>query len=363
MNRREAIQVGAAAAAGMLFGAGARAAQQPMRVLILGGTGFIGPHFTAALQAAGHAVTLFNRGRRSAEAVSNVEILHGDRAGKLDALRNRGWDVVIDNSGYVPRDVRASAELLAGQVPHYVFISSISAYADLKAAGIDEDYALAELEDPNTTQVTNETYGGLKVLCEAAVRKIYGDRATIIRPTYIVGPGDTTDRFTYWPVRVQRGGEVLAPGTPSDPVQFIDVRDLANFVRKVTEQRLSGTYNACNEPRSVTMGALLETSKRISGSDARFRWANAAFLREHVLIDSGEIPIWAPPQGEYAGASLVSPARAVAKGLRFTDLETTVRDTLAWHAKRPPEQQKLRAGLSQERERELLQLLAGESHA
>jgi 2'-hydroxyisoflavone reductase len=357
MNRREVMQAGAAVA-GALFAASPKARVPPLRVLILGGTGFIGPHFVDALTAAGHTVTLFNRGRRNPRAVAGVETLIGDRNGKLDALRNRNWDAVIDNSGYVPRDVQASAELLADRVQHYVFISSISAYADLKSPGIDEDHALARLADPTTTQITNESYGGLKVLCEAAVERIYRERATIIRPTYIVGPGDTSDRFTYWPVRVQRGGDMLAPGSPGDPIQFIDARDLAAFVRGVVEQRIAGRYNACNQPRAVTMGDVLETSKRLTGSNARFHWASAAFLSEHQLVDSNEIPIWAPTEGVLAGAALVSPARAVAKGLKFTPLETTLRDTLAWQAKRPAEQQKLQAGLSPERERELLKLLA-----
>ena len=182
--------------AGALLGADTRAQARTLRVLILGGTGFIGPHFVEALKAGGHTVTLFNRGRRNPGTASNVEVLIGDRNGQLDALRNRDWDTVIDNSGYVPRDVRASAELLADRVQHYVFISSISAYADFKSPGIDEDYALARLADPSTTEVTGESYGGLKVLCEEIVQRTYGERATIVRPTYIVGPGDTTDRFT-----------------------------------------------------------------------------------------------------------------------------------------------------------------------
>jgi 2'-hydroxyisoflavone reductase len=366
MNRREAIRTGAAAIAGALLAprVPAQTSTRAMRVLILGGTGFIGPHFVEALQAGGHTVTLFNRGRRNAGSVSGVEILIGDRNGQLDALKNRDWDVAIDNSGYVPRDVRASAELLAGRVQHYIFISSISAYADFKSVNIDEDYALARLKDPSTTEVTGESYGGLKVLCEEAVQKTYGSRCAIVRPTYIVGPGDTSDRFTYWPVRVKRGGDMLAPGAPGDPIQFIDVRDLAAFVRRVTEERIAGTFNTCNPPRAVSIGALLETCKRETRSDARFHWASAEFLAQHKLVDSNEIPIWAPAKGDLMGMALVSPARAVAKGLSFRSVETTVRDTLAWHARRPAEQQKLRAGLSPERESELLKLLAsGESHA
>jgi 2'-hydroxyisoflavone reductase len=355
MNRRDAIRSAGLVAAAMLSGGAARAASKPMRVLILGGTGFIGPHFVEVLRAASHSLTLFNRGRRNPTPVRGVESLTGDRNGKVDALKGRDWDVVIDNSGYTPRQVQLTVDLLKDHVQHYIFISSISVYADLAKPGIDENYALAKLQDPNTEQVTGETYGGLKALCEQVVERAFGSRCAVIRPTYIVGPGDNSDRFTYWPVRVARGGEMLAPGRAGDPIQFIDVRDLAAFMRLCVEQRSAGRYNACNSPRAVTMGQLLDTSKRLTGSNAQFVWADAQFLADQKLVDSGEIPIWAPPAGEYAGAALVSSTRAVDKGMRFRPLEVTVRDTLEWHAKRPAgEQQKLRAGLSHEREAQLL---------
>jgi 2'-hydroxyisoflavone reductase len=248
-----------------------------------------------------------------------------------------------------------SAELLKDNVEHYIFVSSISAYADLTPPGIDEDYKLAQLKDPNVEVVDGETYGGMKAACEQAVETVYGKRCAIIRPSYIVGPGDHTDRFTYWPVRAARGGRMLAPGTPRDPIQFIDVRDLADFTRRCVEGRIAGRYNACNPPGAVTIGDLLETSKRIARADTTFAWADAKFLEANKLLESGEIPIWAPTTGDSAGATLVSSARAVAQGMRFRTLETTVADTLAWHATRPAEQrQKLRAGLTAEREAELL---------
>lgn len=354
MNRRTALKFASALAGLAAFGE-TLASEKPLRVLILGGTGFIGPHFVETLAARGHTLTLFNRGKRNASLFPNVETRLGDRNGKLEALEKGTWDVVIDNSGYVPRHVKLSADLLKGRVEHYIFVSSISAYRDLATPGIDEDYPTARLEDPTVEQVTGETYGGLKALCEQVVERIYGERATIIRPTYIVGPGDPTDRFTYWPVRVAKGGEMLAPGSASDPIQFIDVRDLADFMCKCVEERIVGRYNLCNMPRAVTMGALLDTAKRASKSDVRYVWADAAFLEANGLIESGELPIWSSPVGEYAGAALVDPARAVAKGLRFRDLQTTLADTLAWHGTRPAEQQqKLRAGLSPEREAELL---------
>ena len=358
MNRREAMKLGTTAAAGMLMGESLWAQSPPLRVLIFGGTGFIGPHFVTALRAGGHKLTLFNRGKRNPGLFPDVETLIGDRNGQIDALESREWDVVIDDSGYLPAQVKLSAELLKDHVQHYIFVSSISAYADLTAAGIDEDYKLAQLKDPTVKEVNDETYGGLKALCEQIVEQTYGTRQAVIRPTYIVGPGDHTDRFTYWPVRVARGGEMLAPGSASDPIQFIDVRDLAEFMRACVEQRIAGRYNLCNPPGAVTMGDLLESSKRLSKSNATFAWADLKFLEAQKLLESGEIPIWSPTTGEYAGATLVSSARAVAKGLRFRSLDTTVRDTLAWHDQRPAEQkQKLRAGLTEQREGELLKQL------
>lgn len=356
MNRRDAIKIGAAAAATTLIDGGVFAQSTPLRVLILGGTGFIGPHFVEVLRAHGHKLTLFNRGKRNPGLFPDVESLTGDRNGKIDALKSRDWDVVIDNSGYRPREVKLTADLLKDHVQHYIYISSISAYADLATPGIDEDYKLATLTDPTVEEITNETYGGLKAACEQIVEQAYGTRWTVIRPSYIVGPGDSTDRFTYWPVRAARGGEMLAPGAASDPIQFIDARDLADFMRICVEQRPGGRYNLCNPPGAVTMGELLDTSKRIAKSDAKPVWVGADFLLAQKALESGEIPIWSPTTGESAGASLVSSARAVSKGLRFRDLSTTVADTLAWQSKRPAEQQKLRAGLTAEREAELLKL-------
>jgi 2'-hydroxyisoflavone reductase len=255
--------------------------------------------------------------------------------------------------------VKQSTQILKDHARHYIFVSSISAYVDLTPPGIDEDYALAQLKDPNVTEITNDTYGGLKAACEQIVEQTFGStRQAVIRPSYIVGPGDSSDRFTYWPVRTARGGEMLAPGTPLDPVQFVDVRDLAEFMRGCVERSVAGRYNVCNPPGAVTIGDLLETSKQISKSNASFVWASQSFLEQNKVLESGEIPIWAPTQGKEAGATLVSSARAVAQGLRFRPLETTVRDTLAWHEQRPANQKsKLRAGLTAERETALLKQL------
>jgi 2'-hydroxyisoflavone reductase len=208
-------------------------------------------------------------------------------------------------------------------------------------------------------EVNDETYAGLKAGCEQVIASTYDSRCTIVRPHYVVGPGDSTDRFTYWVVRVARGGQVLAPGSASDPLQYIDVRDLAAFMRRCAEQRPPGRFNACTPPGAHTMGELMDSGKRVSGSNATFVWADAAFIQSNGMMEKGEIPIWLPPTGPLAGALLVSSARAVQQGLRFRDLDSTVRDTLEWHNKRPAEQrQKLAVGLTPEREAELLKLLA-----
>src|SRR5688572_10779797 len=276
-NRRDAFKALGAVALSTAWD-GAAAKPKALKVLMLGGTGFIGPHFVDALAAGGHTITLFNRGKRDPEAKPGVEQLLGDRNGEISSLKGRDWDVVIDNSGYTPKQVRATAELLLGHVQQYLFISSVAVYADFKKAGIDEDYPLAVLKGTDMDTVTGESYGALKVLCEKVVEEIYGKAACNIRPSYIAGPGDHTDRFTYWPFRVAKGGEMLTPGGPADPFQFIDVRDLASFVRLCVEKRIGGAFNLCNAQGSVTMGGLLDASKKVTGADTRFTWASADFL-------------------------------------------------------------------------------------
>ena len=354
INRRNALKLtGGAALVALAVPAFAKA--KPQKVLILGGTGFIGPHFVNALEAGGHAITLFNRGKRDPEADPGIEQLIGDRNGQIDALKGRDWDAVIDNSAYTPKQVRLTAELLKGHVKQYILISSVAAYANFAKAGIDESYELAKLDDPTVEEVSSKTYGGLKVLCEQVVEDVYGKQATLIRPTYIAGPGDYTDRFTYWPLRVSKGGEMLAPGAPSDPFQIIDVRDLADFMRVVVEKHLTGAFNLCNPPRSVTMGSVLDISKRVTGADTKFTWASPEFLDAQGLIGKdlfapSGFPLWTPTNSTYWAMPLISPARAIKKGLKFRSLETTIRDTLAWQATRPAENQTLRTGLNPEQE-------------
>ena len=353
-KRRDALKVfGGATLATLVDPAFAKA--KPQRVLILGGTGFIGPHFVNALKDGGHSLTLFNRGKRDPDADPGIEQLIGDRNGQIDALKGRDWDAVIDNSAYTPKQVKLTADLLKGHVRQYILISSVAAYANFTKAGIDESYALAKLDDPTVEEVNGQTYGGLKALCEKVLEEAYGKQATLIRPTYIAGPGDYTDRFTYWPVRVSKGGEMLVPGAPSDPFQIIDVRDLADFMRVVVEKHLTGAFNLCNAPRSVTMGSVLDTSKRVTGADTKFTWATPEFLEAQGLIGKdlfapSGFPLWTPTNSAYWAMPLISPARAIKKGLKFRSLEATIRDTLAWQATRPAESQTLRTGLKPEQE-------------
>jgi 2'-hydroxyisoflavone reductase len=332
------------------------AAPEPGSLLILGGTGFIGPHLTEEAQRRGWKVTHFNRGKHEPGGVSGVETLIGDRNGQLDALRGRNWDAVIDDTGYVPKYVKMSAELLAPSVRYCLYISSISAYAGF-ATPNDEHSPLGKLADPDTDKVTNDTYGPMKVLCEQYSAAAFKDRISIVRPGYIVGPLDPTDRFTYWPVRVSRGGEMLAPGTPGDPIQYIDVRDLAAFMMTLVEARTNGIFNAVTPPGAYTMGGLIAASQRASPkAGTKVTWVNEDFIAAHSKPEELNLPIWAPRKGEYAGAALTSIEPSRKAGLRSRDLEVTVRDTLAWFQSLPEDRRsKLRSGLDPVREAATLQ--------
>jgi 2'-hydroxyisoflavone reductase len=303
-------------------------ARAPLRILILGGTGFIGPHMVRRAVEGGHKVTLFNRGRSNADLFPNLETLTGDRDGKLDALKGRQWDVVIDNSGYVPRHVRDSVELLKPNVGRYVFVSTGSVYAPGHPQ-YDEDSPLLKAPDPASEDV-NKYYGELKVLCEEAVKAGYGDKATILRLHIVAGPGDPTHRFTYWPVRIDRGGEVLAAGPKENPVQHIDVRDLANFALLCCENGHSGTYNVAGPAASATpMSSYLEQIRAGVKSSATFTYVDLRFLVEQKV----RFPMVVPPAA--LGLMKVNASRAVAKGLTFTPLAKTAADTLAWFKSAP----------------------------
>ncbi len=328
-----------------------------MKILILGGTVFVGRCLVEAAQARGHQVTLFNRGQHNADLFPHVEKLRGDRDGDgLDALAGRSWDAVLDTCGYVPRVVRQSAELLSGAVSRYVFISSISVYADTRASGVDESSPVGTLEDPTTEEIAGDTYGPLKALCEQAVQAALPDGALILRPGFIVGPHDPTDRFTYWPHRIAQGEDVLAPGRPDQPVQVIDARDLAEWTIRLLEQGAVGVYNATGPDYPLTLGEILQTCKAVSGSDARFIWATDEYLKESEADTFALLPFYVPEASEANGIMGARIAKAVAAGLTFRPLADTVNDTLTWDNARPADLPR-RVGLSRERERELLEKL------
>jgi 2'-hydroxyisoflavone reductase len=331
-----------------------------VRLLILGGTLFVGRHLVAAALQRGHTVTLFNRGQHNPDLFPEVEKLRGDRAGDLAALRGRRWDAAVDTNGYIPRLVAASARALEAAVEHFTFISTLSVYALPGPAGLDETAAVAALPPAlaGTEVITAETYGPLKALCEQAVLAVFGGRALVLRPGLIVGPHDPTDRFTYWPVRVARGGEVLAPGRPERPVQFIDARDLAAWTLDLIEQRHAGTFNAVGPAEPLTMGALLaacraEASQAARGAAARFAWVPDQFLQAHNVQPYTELPLWVP-EAEAGGFDHFSARRALEAGLKIRPLSVTIRDTLAWAASRPAAYA-WRNGLAPEREAALLE--------
>ncbi|MBZ0295495.1 MAG: NAD-dependent epimerase/dehydratase family protein [Anaerolineae bacterium] len=325
-----------------------------MKILIIGGTQYIGRDQVEYALAQGHEVTLFNRGKTNPELFPEAEKLRGDRDGDLGALEGRTWDIVIDNCGYVPRVVRQSAELLAGSVGRYVFISTLSVYSDIHETGIDENGNLNVLED-ETTEDVSTAYGGLKVLCEKVVQEVYGDRALIIRPGLIVGPHDPTNRFTYWPARVADTSrpEVLAPGNPQDPVQFIDSRDLGRWAVDMAVRGNSGVFNATGPDYRLTMDVVLDTCKQVSGSDVQFTWVSEEFLTQHEVAPYSEMPLWVP--SELAGFGSFDVRKAVKAGLTYRPLAETARDTLEWERNRDhAPDEKPRNGMSPEREAELL---------
>jgi 2'-hydroxyisoflavone reductase len=339
VTRRKMIQSGAALAAASLIGERQTLARAARTLLILGGTGFIGPHLTHEALRRGWKVTHFNRGKHNADVAPGVETLIGDRAGQLDALRGRRWDAVIDDTGYIPKFVKQSAELLAPLTEYCLFISSISAYASF-AKPNDESSATALLANPDDEIVTDDTYGPMKALCERYTQDAFGSRACIVRPGYIVGPLDPTDRFTYWPVSAARGGEMLAPGTPRDPIQIIDVRDLAVWLMRLVAARTSGVFNAVSPVGAFTMGELISACQHAAPrAGTRVTWVPEEFLLQHWTAAQVDLPPWSPMQGDTAANSLTSGARARKAGLRTRSLRHTVADTLAWFKSLPAERQ------------------------
>jgi 2'-hydroxyisoflavone reductase len=369
-TRRTLVKLSALTVPGLAAAArtasAAEAAPAParkLRLLILGGTGFTGPHQVRYALARGHQVTLFNRGKQPHAWPGEVEELIGDRnTGDLKALEGREWDVCIDNPTTLPFWVRDAGAVLKGRVGRYIFISTISVYA-ANDKPADETAPLAAYAGKDAMAETAKTvaanigelYGPLKALSEQEARRQFGDAATIIRPGLIAGPGDETDRFTYWPVRLARGGEAAAPGDGSDPVQFIDARDLAEWTIRMAESSRAGVFNATGPARPLSMRRMLGAVAAATRSDAHLIWISAPFLEAQHVSAWSDMPVWVPGSGDTAGFARRDNRKALAAGLVFRPVAATAADTLAWFRQQPADRQaKLRAGLSPVREADLL---------
>jgi len=323
-----------------------------MKILVLGGTVFVGRHFTQAALDRGHQVTLFNRGQHNPELFPEAQKLRGDRDGGLAVLEGHRWDAVLDASGYLPRLVRASAKMLSTNASNYTFISSISVYADASQSGIDENSPVGDLADRSIEEINEVTYGPLKAICEEEVRAQFPGRALIVRPGLIVGPDDPTDRFTYWPVRASRGGEILAPDTPNAPVQFIDVRDLSNWMIEMIEKQAVGIFTATGPDYRLSMSHLLESCIEVSGRDAQITWVDEEFLINSGVSEWMDLPLWLYNEKE-KGLLATNVSKAIASGLMFRPLEEIIKETAQWALGRKPGHE-WRAGLDRDRENRLL---------
>jgi 2'-hydroxyisoflavone reductase len=336
-----------------------------VKILIVGGTLFLGRRLVEAAAARGHQVTTFSRGRHNADIHTGVESLMGDRNGDVSALRGRTWDVAIDTCGYVPGAVNRIIDVLgADSIAHYTFVSSVSVYDEYPLAGTDERAPVATITseqlrraeeaatgDRATARTYGEMYGALKALCERAAEQRMPGRVLNVRPGLIVGRDDYTDRFTYWVRRVGEGGDVLAPGTPDRRVRVIDARDLAEWVIRMAEDRRTGVFNATGAEDGLSFGRMLDVCRTVSGGDARFTWVDEAYLLDRGVQPWSELPLWIPDADN--GIFEVRNDSAVSAGLTFRSLEATVRDTLEWDRMRAIDEP-LRAGLPRDRERELL---------
>ncbi|MDN5710006.1 MAG: SDR family oxidoreductase [Planococcus sp. (in: firmicutes)] len=331
-----------------------------MKILILGGTRFLGRFLTESALKQGHEVTLFNRGKENPELFPEVEKLIGDRGSDLSALEEGEWDAVIDTCGFVPRVVRESAKLLAGRVGHYTFISSASVYDELESPGISEDHPVGQMSLSDAEKMTegmtnppaNEYYGELKFLCEQEVEKQFPEHSLIVRPGLIVGPYDFTGIFSYWVNRVAKGGEMLAPGRKDKRIQFIDVRDLAEWIIRMVEQQNSGVFNAAGPESALTMEAFLDECQRALKSDAEFVWVDEAFLLENEVGYWMELPLWIPDSEQMEGFLSLDIDKAFLKGLTFRPLFETIRDTREWELRQEASGRK--AGLDHHKEQAVL---------
>ncbi len=331
----------------------------PKSILILGGTNFIGPHIVNTALARGHKVTLFNRGKTHPELFPDVEKLRGDRDGKLEALVGRKWDAVVDPSGYVPRIVKMSAELLAPNVQQYLFVSSVSVYASGAPVGADETAPVEKLLDPTSEDIKGndfKNYGALKALSEQAAEAAMPGRVANIRPGLIVGPGDMTGRFTHWPSRLAEGGDVLCPGDGSTPVQFIDSRDLGDWIVHLIENNIVGTMNALGPEKQITMKEVITACNAAAGNKANPVWVDWKFLEKNEVAPWQDMPMWIPNEGDEVGFGTNSNARALKAGIRFRPVGETAKDTLAWLDTLPEDQRKKvrSSGIKRDKEDKLL---------
>jgi len=378
-NRREFLAASAAAGLGLGLGGrplvsasasptprgsdaadpGVPPAPRALRILMLGGTGFLGPAEVEYALARGHTVTLFNRGHTNPQLFPNVEKLVGDRAtGDLAALQGRTWDAVLDTSANVATWVRDSAAALKDSVGRYLFVSSLSAHTDNSTLGQKEDapvFSSADYEDVIRRNASmGEAFGPNKAEAERIVRATFGERALVVRPGLIVGPRDRSDRFTYWPVRIDRGGEVVAPGDGTDRAQIVDVRDLGRFLVHLVESQASGTFNAVGPRSPMTMAEMLYGIRAVTSSDVSFTWVAADFLREQKVGAWMEMPVWVYPGPDTRGFMDWDCSKAIAAGLEFRPLADTARDTLTWWKERGPDAPALRTGLAPDKEARIL---------
>ena len=331
-----------------------RAAAKPKRILVLGGTGFVGPAIVNAARARGHTLTLFNRGKTNPTLFADIETIHGDRRTDLDRLRGREWDAVIDTWVMMPKSVHAATALLKDHVGQYLYVSTISVYK-LGREPIDESSPVLSPKTVNAEKLDGvEDYGGNKFLAEREAEEQMPGRATSLRAGVIVGPNDPSDRFIYWPLRFARGGEVLASGTPDDRLPFIDVRDLGGFIVRCIDERIVGTYNAVG-PDDPSLGHVLDACKRATQSDARITYADTTFLKEQKAGGWDDFPLVVNSDDEQAGFGKVSAKKAIARGLVFRSPVESARDALAWYQAQPEERRaRKRPGATPEREAELL---------
>jgi 2'-hydroxyisoflavone reductase len=349
-SRRSFLQ--ASLGAGLLAAAGRVPGQSGMRILVLGGTGFIGPHLVQYALDRGHTLTLFNRGRSNTHLFPTVEKLVGDRNDDLAALEGRRWDAVIDNSGYTPQQVQMSVDLLKDQCDQYLFTSTRAVYTDYTQAVMDEDAPVGPADLPESEW---SGYGPNKVLAERIVQGGFGSRTLITRPPVIVGPGDRSDRFTYWVDRIDDGGDILVQGDPTDPIQFVDVRDLSEFYIHLLENSITGIFNTEGPGSPLTTAGLVHGIKAVTATPSTFTWVDWDFLIDRGETPQDSLPFWQPPRGRYVNYGRMDNRRAIASGMTFRPLAVIARDTLDWHRTRSAEQQAaLRVGISREREAELL---------